>query len=83
MLAPGKEATAVNFASVIDIAAHLQKEAPVGGLAVSQTTAAFLGGLNAIGTEQVMVKNTSAAIWQPHKIQFQPGQTGKPALPST
>jgi class 3 adenylate cyclase len=69
VLAPGQEATAVNFAHVIDVAAHLQKVAEPGTLAVSSATAAFIGGLNAIGTERVFAENVEAAVWRP-KLQL-------------
>jgi class 3 adenylate cyclase len=57
--------TSVNFASVIDIAAHLQKECAVGGIAVSDSSAAaIVGGLAGIGKERVCAHETWATIWQ-------------------
>ncbi len=65
VLAPGQESTAVNFAHVIDVAAHLQKVAEPGTLAVSSATAIHVGGLDAIGEERIRAENVEAAIWRP------------------
>jgi class 3 adenylate cyclase len=65
VLAPGRESTAVNFAHVIDVAAHLQKVAEPGTLAVSSATAIYVGGLNAIGSERVTAEDVTAAVWRP------------------
>ena len=62
------DVTSINFASVIDIAAHLQKECPVGGIAISDHTAQSIsGGIGAIGTERITVHETAATIWQRKK----------------
>lgn len=59
------DVTSVNFASVIDIAAHLQKECPIGGIAISDAAASSItGGSAAVGTERVQVHETQATIWQ-------------------
>ena len=56
----------VNFAHVIDIAAHLQKVCPPGGIAVSDATAVYIpGGAAAIGTERAQVMDQDATIWAP------------------
>lgn len=65
VLAPGREATAVNFAHVIDVAAHLQKLAEPGTLAISSSTALHVGGLDSIGAERISAENIEAAIWRP------------------
>lgn len=65
VLAPGRESTAVNFAHVIDVAAHLQKIAEPGTLAVSAATAMHVGGLHTIGTERISAEDIEAAIWRP------------------
>lgn len=67
ILAPGREATSVNFAHVIDIAAHMQKEAPIGALVVSEETAMYFGGLTAVSQETVVVDNLRAAVWRPRR----------------
>lgn len=69
ILAPGKDSTSVNFAHVIDIAAHMQKVAPVGGLAVSEKSAVYFGGLGAVGEETLMVDELKAAVWRPRMRQ--------------
>lgn len=66
VLAPGQDITSVNFAHVIDIAAHLQKVSPVGCLAVSEMTATYLpGGKTSVGTEPVEAQNVRGLIWRP------------------
>lgn len=58
------DVTSINFASVIDIAAHLQKESPVGGVAVSDTAVGSIaGGSQVVGTDRVCVHDTWATIW--------------------
>lgn len=64
--AAGMDASMVNFAHVIDMAAHLQKEAPIGAMLVSEAAAADLpGGLASVGTERVLVDGVQAASWRP------------------
>ncbi|MFY9234628.1 MAG: adenylate/guanylate cyclase domain-containing protein [Fimbriimonadaceae bacterium] len=66
VMAPGSDLTAVNFAHVIDMAAHLQKACPEGGIAISQFAAVQIpGGPMAIGPERVEVSGIQAVIWQP------------------
>lgn len=56
----------INFAHVIDIASHLQKAAPEGGIAVSLAAANLLpGGAESVGPEKVNVQNVDARIWTP------------------
>jgi class 3 adenylate cyclase len=83
VLAPGKESKAVNFAHVIDVAAHLQKIAEPGTLAVSQEAALYVGGLDAIGPERVQAEDTKAAIWRPKlTLRSQDLSTIVPPLPT-
>ncbi len=66
VLAPGQDIKSVNFAHVIDIAAHMQKTAPVGCLAVSDATATYIpGGKSVIGSEVVETQNVRGTIWRP------------------
>lgn len=67
ILAPGKDSTSVNFAHVIDIAAHMQKYAPSGTLVVSEHTAMYFGGLKAVSDELVDVDDLKAAVWRPRR----------------
>lgn len=56
----------LNFAHVIDMAAHMQKACPPGGIAVSDAAAAQLpGGATAIGIEKTLVHDMEATIWAP------------------
>ncbi len=58
--------TTVNYSDVIDIAAHLQKEAPPGGIAISFDSAQTLrGGAESVGRTQIKVGTVQACIWQP------------------
>jgi len=60
--------SSINFASVIDIAAHLQKECPIGGVAISDAASAGMnGGMTAIGSERVCVHDTWATVWKRKK----------------
>ncbi len=60
--------SSINFASVIDIAAHLQKECPIGGVAISDAASTGMnGGMTAIGTERVCVHDTWATVWKRKK----------------
>ena len=62
--APGGDATDVDFALVIDLAAHMQKAAPAGSLAVSQATLARVPG-HGLNGESVAVDEHAALIWTP------------------
>ncbi|HSI71903.1 MAG TPA: adenylate/guanylate cyclase domain-containing protein, partial [Fimbriimonas sp.] len=75
------DASSVNFAEVIDLAAHLQKACPPGGIAVSTAAAAHLvGGFQAVGNQRVNVLDIEAAIWQPRQALALPAMA-PPALP--
>ena len=66
VLAPGQDIKSVNFAHVIDIAAHLQKACPIGCLAVSDTTAFYLpGGKDSVGTEFIEAQDVKGVVWRP------------------
>lgn len=66
VLAPGLDIKSVNFAHVIDIAAHMQKVCPVGCLVVSETTASYLpGGKGAVGAETVEAQEMKGIVWRP------------------
>ncbi|MFN3729897.1 MAG: adenylate/guanylate cyclase domain-containing protein [Fimbriimonadaceae bacterium] len=56
----------INFAQVIDIAAHLQDRCPPGGVAVSESAVAMLpGGRRAVGEEEVEADGERALVWRP------------------
>lgn len=77
VLAPGSDISAVNFAHVIDVAAHLQKACTDGGIAISQLAAVQIpGGPQGIGTTRVEASGMQAVIWQPR------GQTTPPVGPN-
>lgn len=56
----------LNFAHVIDIAAHLQKECPPGGIAVSAAaTQLVTGGAANIGSHVISWQDVQAYVWMP------------------
>jgi class 3 adenylate cyclase len=73
--APGNDASRVDFAHVIDLAAHLQKEAEPGTLAVSKIAATDLPrGLDSVGNDRFSIDGFEAALWRPRS---------RPSLPPT
>lgn len=63
---PGQDIANLNFAHVIDVAAHMQKAAQPGGLMVSETTCGYLpGGMEAVGTDKSVVQDLQAVEWRP------------------
>jgi class 3 adenylate cyclase len=70
----------VNFAHVIDVAAHMQKAAAPGGLVVSETTAKYVpGGIDAIAGERIIVHDFSAVLWRP-KVKIEAKLVEAPGL---
>jgi class 3 adenylate cyclase len=68
--AAGQDVTKVNFAEVIDLAAHLQKAAPPGGLAVSQTACRYLKMENSrLAANEVQLDGHVAMLWRPRRLQ--------------
>lgn len=64
--AAGDNLQRVNFAHVIDVAAHMQKQAEPGTMMVSEATAAFVpGGAASIGTEMFDVEGQKAVLCRP------------------
>lgn len=71
--APGNDASRVDFAHVIDMAAHLQKDAEPGTMAVSREAALGLPrGLDSVGPDRLMVDGFEAALWRPRSRQNLP-----------
>lgn len=60
--------TSLNFAHVIDVAAHLQKVCPTGGIVVSDAAAIHLpGGPTSVGVEKVRAAEVAGTIWMPRQ----------------
>ncbi|MBS1716749.1 MAG: adenylate/guanylate cyclase domain-containing protein [Armatimonadetes bacterium] len=82
-LVPNKDDIgSVSFSHVIDIAAHMQKECPIGGIAVSETAIQQLPmGAASVGDQTFDVNGIKAYIWQP-KTQPKPtmNMPGAPEL---
>lgn len=78
----GEDVQTVNFTHVIDIAAHLEKVCPVGGVAVSDASASQIaGGPASIGSERVAAQGIAATVWLP-RISSAPATPAPPPLPS-
>lgn len=78
--------TSVNFAHVIDIAAHLQKVCPIGGVAVSEAAAKLLpGGADTVGADAVEASGVRAVVWLPRQVSraLEVPEGAPPALPPT
>lgn len=59
----------VNFAHVIDMASHIQKCAPIGGVAVSELTASYLpGGAPSVSQEVDEVMDQKVRVWKPRTL---------------
>lgn len=72
----------VNFAHVIDVASHLQKTAPPGGIVVSDDAAMYLaGGPKAIGDQRVESNGVQATLFLPAVVAVDPGANSPPPLP--
>jgi class 3 adenylate cyclase len=66
--------TKLNFAHVIDIAAHMQKYCPPGGVTVSDASSIYLhGGPDSVGLECVEFDGIKGRIWQPKVAVAPPG----------
>lgn len=79
----GTDITKLNFAHVIDVAAHMQKVAPVGGIVVSEAAAAgVMGGPAVIGTDMVEVSNVKGFVWHGRPAAAPPTTDGPPPLPA-
>ncbi len=61
-----RDVTTLEFSHVIDVAAHFQKAAPPGGVAVSDAASAHLpGGPLAVGGARVLVSGIKGTVWTP------------------
>lgn len=74
--------SSLNFADVIDGAAHLQKLAPPGGIVVSELTARQLpGGTAAVGAGWVDVHDLRGVVWPPKNTLSVGIRSSSPSLP--
>ncbi len=64
--APTDDIKSVNFAHVIDVAAHLQHCCPPGGIAVSEEAVKLLPmGPTSVGNNRIDTEDCAAYIWEP------------------
>jgi len=76
-----RDITSVNFAHVIDVAAHLQKAAPPGSVVVSDASVTFMkGGRAAIGVERVSASGMEGTVWVSKTLNA-PSAGATPPLP--
>ncbi|MCH8274966.1 MAG: adenylate/guanylate cyclase domain-containing protein [Armatimonadetes bacterium] len=83
VVAPGGRTEDVNYSHVIDVAAHAQKAAPPGGIAITEDAAVFVpGGPDGISPTRVDVKGIGAVIWQSQAAMAAgPAETPPPPPP--
>ena len=74
------DVTTLEFSHVIDVAAHFQKVAPPGGIAVSDPAGAHLpGGPAGLGDGRVAVSGVEGTLWLPKTVGV--GSATPPPLP--
>ena len=78
---PGQDITKINFAHVIDVAAHIQKVCPPGGIAVSDAAAAHLMPGSVSQESVVEAQDVKARVWQP-RLAPNPLPAQTPAAPT-
>jgi len=71
VMAAGNEIANLNFAKVIDIAAHLQKQCPPGAGAISETAMLMVPAGTQLTTDEIIsAGEINARIWRPrHSLQ--------------
>lgn len=75
------DVTSLNFAHVIDIAAHLQKVCPAGGIAISKESAIYVKPA-VVSDETVDADGVEGYVWRPKtQAATKPAATPPPFLP--
>ena len=73
------DVTTLEFSQVIDLAAHLQKAAPPGGIAVSDAAGSQLpGGVPCLGGTRLDVSGHGGTVWLPRAVAPVVGATPPP-----
>ncbi len=76
------DVTTLEFSHVIDVAAHFQKAAPPGGIAVSDPAGMYLpGGPRGLGDERLNVSGVEGTVWVPKTAPAATGPATPPPLP--
>jgi class 3 adenylate cyclase len=83
VLRSGPDLQDINFSHVIDLAAHLQKEAPVGGVMVSLAAASLMPDSGVLDPTIHEVQNVKARCWQVRNPVPANPAVGVPPPPST
>lgn len=77
------DVTSVNFAHVIDVAAHVQKVCPPGSVAVSEDAAVLIpGGKAKVGSQEIDADDCRIVIWAPKTAVAAASAGGPPKPPS-
>jgi class 3 adenylate cyclase len=64
VMAPGSDLRSVSYSHVIDVAAHAQRQAEPGGIAITEDSAMYLpGGPEGLRAKAVEVQGTRAYLW--------------------
>jgi class 3 adenylate cyclase len=64
-----EDITKISFAHVIDVAAHMQKSCPPGGIALSEEAARRIqGGVASVSGSQIDVQGIKGYVWQPRSL---------------
>ncbi|MGI8924458.1 MAG: adenylate/guanylate cyclase domain-containing protein [Fimbriimonadales bacterium] len=62
----GGDARSVEYSHVIDVTAHVQRVAPIGGIAITDDAAVFLpGGGRSVGDETTEIQGEKVFLWRP------------------
>lgn len=81
----GNDPSSVNYSHVIDVASHLEKAAPMGGIAVSSEAARLLPASLLPKSEPIQVRGVEAVLWQPaadlSNVRAATPRTPPPPLP--
>ena len=73
------DVTTLEFSHVIDLAAHFQKAAPPGSVAVSDPASVYLpGGARVLGGERILVSGVEGTLWLPRAVASNVASTPPP-----
>lgn len=82
VVAPTGDVQSVNFAHVIDIAAHLQKVCPEGGVALSDAALGMIpNGTALVGNDRIQVQNVRGTVWLPRSMVKPEEPAAPPPVP--
>ncbi|MBA3726029.1 MAG: hypothetical protein H0W86_06155, partial [Armatimonadetes bacterium] len=66
VMTSGQDVRSVEFSHVIDVTSHVQRIAPIGGIAITDDAAVFLpGGGKSVGDDTAEVHGEKVFLWSP------------------